>query len=183
MKQFTPVAVLALALVFGASAAAAAPWLHIHVDEGGDDPTTVRINVPVSLVKAVIPAIQAEEFSHGKIRIDGHDLDHIELREIWSALREAEDGEYITVESKDDNVRVAKEAGYLVIHVVESGRKGTTVDVRMPIPVVEALLSGEPDELDLLAAVEALGEVGEGELIVVNDDEDNTKVRIWIENR
>jgi len=53
--------------------------------------------------------------------------------------------------------------------------------VRFPLAVVDALFSGEPGELDLLAAVEALSRHGQGgDLVRVNDGD--TKVRIWIDD-
>ena len=63
------------------------------------------------------------------------------------AVREAEDGEYISVIDDEDHVRVAKEKKRLVIRVTEKQKKGkdNRVDIQIPIAVVEALLSGKDD--------------------------------------
>jgi hypothetical protein len=53
------------------------------------------------------------------------------------------------------------------------------VHVKMPAAVVEALLSGDEDELDVAAAIRALARHGEGELVTVSGDDET--VRIWID--
>jgi len=61
------------------------------------------------------------------------------------------------------------------------GEKPEKVDVKLPLPVVDALLSGPDDELNFPAAVKALKERGDGELVAVTDR--STVVRIWIDGR
>jgi hypothetical protein len=51
----------------------------------------------------------------------------------------------------------------------------------VPFTVVDALLSGGKDELDLLAAVRTLGTIGDTVLVTVNDKD--SKVRIWVDSR
>ena len=51
----------------------------------------------------------------------------------------------------------------------------------MPLAVVDALLSAGEKEFDLLAALSALAEHGEGELVVVQDG--SSSVRIWIDDK
>jgi hypothetical protein len=159
-------------------------WLHVSVDGLDEDSERVRINVPLSLVSAILPLIEDDDFHRGRIVLDGEEFDRADLVAILDALREAEDGEYVTVQDRRDFVRVAKEGGYLLIHVEErhprTDEVENRVDVRVPLAVIDALTSGEENELDLAAAVEALGEHGnQGDLVTVNDDE-NT-VRIWID--
>jgi len=50
------------------------------------------------------------------------------------------------------------------------------------VSVLEALLSGDDDELNLVAAVEALSKDAKGSLVTVNDD-DGTLVKVWIDDR
>jgi hypothetical protein len=85
---------------------------------------------------------------------------------------------FVTVEDRGENVRVWKQGGYLMVEVREHGDE-STVDVRIPGSVVDALLSGEGDELDVAAALTALAAHGEGELVTVNDSRD--RVRIWVD--
>jgi hypothetical protein len=187
MKKLAIVAAVAL-LAVGAvtQAEAAIEWLHVHVDEGGHEQTKVRVNVPVSMVAAMLPLIHEDEFHGGKVHVDGHELDKARVRAILKAVTEAEEGEYITVESWHDDsheeVRVAKQGGMIIIKVREEGDHSETVDIRMPVTVVEALLKGKEDELNVVAAVEALREAGDAE-IIVTDSEDDTKVRIWVDTK
>ena len=57
---------------------------------------------------------------------------------------------------------------------------GADVNVQIPSSVVDALLSGEGEELNFRAAIEALAAEGEGELVTVNDDDD--RVRVWVDH-
>jgi hypothetical protein len=74
---------------------------------------------------------------------------------------------------------VWKESGFLYVTVVEE-EKNEKVDVRVPFAVVDALLSGNEDELDIQAAINALVQEGEGELVTVTSDDEN--VRIWVDS-
>ena len=87
-----------------------------------------------------------------------------------------------TVQEDDEFVRVWKESGYLKVSVREGQGEemgGENVDVSLPMTVVDALLSGEDDELNITAAIEALVEEGEGELVTVSGDDE--KVRVWVD--
>jgi hypothetical protein len=58
--------------------------------------------------------------------------------------------------------------------------KSPKVDMRVPVPVVDALLAGSGDELDLRAALVAMQQQkGVGDVLTVNDNK--TQVRIWID--
>jgi len=145
----------------------------------------------------VLPAIKHAPLHDGKVHIDGGRMDDVDLRTMLDAVRSSKDGEFVTVQGKED-VRIAKSAGYLYIHVTENNHharaandgKGnetharsafSKVDVKVPMKVVDALLSAGKDELDLVAALHALSLHGDTELVSVKDD-DNT-VRIWIDSK
>jgi hypothetical protein len=160
-------------------------WLHVRVEDGtGAEAQRVHVNVPLSLAEAVIPAINAENFKNGKIHIDmdgNEKLHDVDFRKILTALRDTKDGNFVTVEGKD-NVQVAKQGGFLVAKVREGKEGGTRVDARIPFQVVEALLSGDnPNELNLVAGVRALGQYGDGVLVTVDDVK--SKVRIWVDSK
>jgi len=158
---------------------AADKWLHVHVEEAGGE--TVNVNIPLSIVESMLPHIAVDELQNGKLQIDaGHDLDGIDLRELAKALRDAPDADFVTVESNDESVRVSKEGDFLVVHANERGeRSNERVRVRLPLAVVDALAGEDPNELDLIAALEALGEY-EGESLVEVDSSDSS-VRVWID--
>lgn len=167
------------ALILAASTALAAPaqkWIHVHVDDGDEK---VRITVPLSLVESVLPLIQADELRNGKVRIDDRDLHGIDLRALWKAVREAPEGEFVTVEGGGGNVRVAASKGFMVVEALEGAAK-QNVRVRLPMPVVDALFQRGADELDVLGAVRALAAHPGGDLVTV--DEGAKRVRIWVDS-
>jgi len=89
---------------------------------------------------------------------------------------------FVTVQEDDEFVRVWKESGYLRVNVREGAEEetgGENVDVSLPLAVVDALLSGDDSELNITAAIEALVEEGEGQLVTVSGDDE--KVRVWVD--
>jgi hypothetical protein len=165
-------------------------WIHIRVIESGPDGERVRINIPLSLAEAVLPTIKADKLCDGKVKIEGRAFDQVDLRALLEAVRGAQDNQYVTVESDHENVEVAKAGEFLLIKVHEDreGARKTararkapnTVDIKIPFKVAQALLSGRNDELNLLAAVRALAEYPNLELVGVKDESDN--VRIWVDS-
>jgi hypothetical protein len=131
------------------------------------------------------------------VRIDSKHMNDVDLRAILDAVRTSRDGEYVTVQGGENDVRVAKSAGYLYIHVTDksAGKKtakdGKTeakaagheskVEIKVPMKVVDALFSAGKDELDIVAALKALSAHGDTELVTVKDDE-NT-VRVWVDSK
>jgi len=173
-------------------------WIHVRVESKEDHGETVRVNVPVEMAAKVLPAIHQENLHDGKVRLDSSHTKDVDLRAILDAVRTARDGEFVTVQSRDSNVRVAKNTGYLYVHVTDKcnakkpakdGNEGlkstptqeTKVEVKVPLKVVDALLSAGKDELDILAALKALSANGDTELVTVKDEE-NT-VRVWIDSK
>jgi len=175
-------------------------WIHVRVESREDKTETVRVNVPVDMAVKVLPAIKNKNLCDGKVHIDSGHIDDVDLHTMLEAVRTAKDGEYVTVESKDDNVRVAKSSGYLYIHVTEkkpsektakatgdkdsaknAALKESKVEVKIPMKVVDALLSAGKDQLDVVAALRALSANGDMELVSVKDDD--STVRVWIDSK
>jgi hypothetical protein len=175
-------------------------WIHVRVESNDTKGETVRVNVPIEMAEKVLPAIKQDRLHDGKMKID-HATDDVDLRAIIDAVRTAKDGEYVTVQSNEDDVRVAKNAGYLYIHVTEKDHAGkagnkaegkeatpkptaarhSKVEIKVPMKVVDALFSAGKDELDVVAALHALSANGDTELVSVKDGE-NT-VRVWIDSK
>jgi hypothetical protein len=157
-------------------------WLHVRVictDGKGD---TVRVNVPLELAEKVLPAVNHDRLHNGKVKIDNSDINDVDLHAIMEAIRSARDGEYVTVQGNENGVRVAKEGNHLIVHVVDKeGSKKSQVEVKVPMKVVEALLSAGKDELDLVAALHALSLQGDVELVSVKDSENTVKV--WLDSK
>jgi hypothetical protein len=176
-------------------------WIHVRVESKDVKGDTVRVNVPIDLAEKVLPAINKEKLHNGKVHIDSSNFEDVDLRAILDAVRSSHDGEYVTVQSRDNDVRVAKNAGYLYIHVTDKSKARKSVDkdasgkdtvspatlresnveIKVPMKVVDALLSAGKDELDIVAALHALSANGDTELVSVKSDE-NT-VRVWIDSK
>jgi hypothetical protein len=188
-------------LAFPQASSNSEQWIHVRVESREDKTETVRVNVPVEMAIKVLPAIKNKNLCDGRVRIDSRRLDGVDLPTMLDAVRTAKDGEYVTVQSKNDDVRVAKSTGFLYIHVTEkkpvdqaakaigdkdSSTKSTTtkesrVEVKVPMKVVDALLSAGKDELDVVAALRALSAKGDVELVSVKDDD--STVRVWIDSK
>ena len=182
-----------------ASSGKSEQWIHVRVESKEDHGETVRVNVPVEMATKVLPAINKNNLHDGKVRIDSTHTNDVDLRVILDAVRNSRDGEYVTVQSNENDVRVAKSAGYLYIHVTDksdskkaagkdgktgaksSSGNGSKVEIKVPMKVVDALLSAGKDELDLVAALKALSAHGDTELVTVKDNE-NT-VRVWVDSK
>ena len=157
-------------------------WLHVRVTNPTKSEETVRVNVPLELAEKVLPTINKDRLHSGRVRFDDIDCHGIDLRALVDAVRSSKDGEFVTVQNKDSDVRVAKRSGTLFVHVFEKNHpRKSEVEVKVPMKVVDALFSGDKDELDLVAGLRALSSQGDTELVSVKDDE-NT-VRIWLDSK
>jgi len=149
------------------------------------------------MAEKVLPAINKDNLHNGKVHIDSAYMEDVDLRALLDAIHDSKDGEYVTVQSHDNDVRVAKSGGYLLIHVVDksanraaqakskdgkvSPARESKVEIKVPMKVVDALFSAGKDELDVVAALRALAGSGDTELVSLKDSE-NT-VRVWIDSK
>jgi hypothetical protein len=132
------------------------------------------------VIEAAAPLASGEWAKHAKIQ-GPSGLDKAQLRAMWTAAKEAGDSEFVKVESEGDHVRVARVGGRLVVRVDQAGAKGDRVTVEIPGEVADALLSGPGDQLDFVAALNALKRAGNMQLVSVESAKD--KVRIWVDDR
>jgi hypothetical protein len=157
-------------------------WLHVRVVSSNAKGETVRVNVPLELAEKVLPAIDHDRLHNGKVRVGCMDCDGVDVRTIFEAVRSSKDGEFVTVQSNDADISVMKKEGMLYVHVHDKSKpKHSQVEVKVPMKVVEALLSGSKDELNITAGLHALASQGDVELVSVKDDE-NT-IRVWLDSK
>lgn len=157
-------------------------WLHVRVINTNAKGETVRVNVPLELAEKVLPAIDHDRFRNGKVRLGEVDCNGVDVRALLDAVRTSKDGEFVTVQKKDADISVAKKEGQLLVHVRDRNRpRESQVEVKVPMKVVEALLSAGKDELDIVAGLRALASEGDMELVSLKD-EDNT-IRVWLDSK
>jgi len=178
-------AVTALAaLAVTAPAAMATPterYLHVKVEDASKG-ESVNVNVPLSMAEKILPTINKGEMHNGHVKIGHADMDDVDIRALLDAVRTAPDNEFVTVKEKDQDVRVAKSNGNLVVHVRDASKGGQKVDITIPMKVVDALLSTAKDnELDVSAAIRALSDAGDALLVTVEDASQH--IRIWVDSK
>lgn len=181
MNKIFRTAVLALAALCLAAlpAAAADLWFHVEVQEHSGDNASIMVNLPISMVQSALNLVDDDSMRDGRIKIDDAEFDAARLRQLWNEVRDTPDMTFVTVQSDNETINVYKERGYLVARTSEASDNGANVHARLPLGVVDALLSSGGDTLDLQAALAALVEHGEGELVTVTDG--NSNVRVWID--
>ncbi len=175
---FQAVAVL---LLSGAAlmAASAQRWIHVRVQTARGVSGNVSLNLPIEMAAAALPMVPSDPQHHGKFSLQAS-VNGMDLRAMLSAIGKAPDNVFVTYERDDKQVSVAKSRGDLLIRIVEKPgaeeHLGKSIAVRVPIPVVRAMLAGNSDQLDVGAGIRAL--VREGDVdVTVNSTKEN--VRVW----
>lgn len=186
-KRLRAIAMFCLVVSMAASvpAAMAAPpterYLHIRVEDATKG-ESVNVNVPLSMAEKILPTVNKGNLHQGRVTIGSAEINDVDIRALLDAVRTAADSEFVTVKEKDQEVHVAKRNGNLVVHVTDRNKGGQTVDVTVPMKVVDALLStAKENELDVAAALRALSEAGDSLLVTVQDASQH--VRIWVDSK
>ena len=179
------VLILAGLLFLGSAASAQEegpqPWLHVQITAADDDAENVSVNLPLSAAEPMLALVPHRILSDGQLSLAGREVpvNVGAMRDLWRALTEVGDTEFVAVEREGETVRIARAGDQITVQVEERDEEGSeTVDVQLPIVVVDALLSGDDDTLNVRAAVERLGEL-RGDIVRVA--EDDRRIRIWID--
>lgn len=178
-KLLAGLAFLALAGSMPASAQTIRPWLHVQVDEGSK--SKVNVHLPLSLVQIALAAAPETVFSDGHFRLHTGDskLSVVDMRKMWQELKNAGDTDFVTVEEDDETVTVSRK-GDLVLVRVDSPTKKESVRVDLPVSLVDVLLAGEGDTVDVQKAFD---EISKRRGDVVNVKDAHSTVRVWIDER
>lgn len=157
------------------------PWLHVRVTGDGDGSENVRVNVPLSAAEALLGLVPHRISSDGRLRLAGREMpiNVAAVRDLWQAVVQVGDTEFVAVDGEDETVRIARAGDRITVRVEERDEDGDeTVDVQLPVVVLNALLAGDGETLNVRAAVERLGEL-RGEIVRVSEDE--RQIRVWID--
>ncbi len=174
MREKVALAFLLLAFAFGLSQAGEEQWLHVRVTDGDEK---VSVNLPLDLIESVLEHVDCDEFSGGAVHIEDQEFDKKLLSSIVDAAKKSKDGNFVVVESDDEQIRVRKQGQEIRVEVEEGDE---SVLVRIPLKVAEALMGGGEDELDLVAGLRELSKHGGSTLVTVEGD--GEQVRVWVDS-
>ena len=153
-----------------------------HGDDGDEEGDfNLDINVPLSAVEPLLSLVPHRILADGRLAVAGHDMpiDIGAVRNLWRAIADIGDAEFVSVDSGDETVRIGRTGEQIHVKVEECDDDGgEIVDVRLPVAVLDALLSGDGETLDVAAAVERLAGV-RGDIVRISSDD--RQIRIWID--
>ena len=143
----------------GVSEARSSKTLHVEVNEKGGD--RVSIAVPVGFARAALSLA-------GKVQIElgTEDVSVKEIRGMWQELRESGRSASVDIKDGNDSVRITNKRGIVLVDVKEAG--GDTVKIALPESAVDALFSGDGEELDLGAALGEIGDAHVGDIVRID---------------
>lgn len=152
-------------------------WLNVNVTEKGDS-TVVKVHVPLNLVTSVIGSVKTKDFDGGLITLDTDEAE-VDWPKLLEAIKGAPDGDFVTVEAPDADVKVSKTAGTIHIRVTEKKENGAKVNVIVPQDLIAALNVDAQNRLDIRPLLDKLAQLPSGDLVTVEAEDAN--VRVWIE--
>ena len=176
-SKTTAIAAIIVLVAGFALAAEETRWMNVHVTEHIEG-TNVEVHLPLNLVLSVLKSVDVENFHRGHVDLDIDDVD-IDWPEILAAVKDAPDGQFVTVDSPDAKVNVRKQGGTLLIDVAEIDGDKAKVKVTVPMEFMDALSINEESQIDVAALLAGFDKLPNGELVTVESDEAN--VRVWIE--
>ena len=156
-------------------------YLHVKVEDTKEG-ESVNVNLPLSIAEKILPTVNKGELREGHVTINKSDLDGIDVKGLLDAIRSAPDNEFVTVKQKDQDIRIAKSNGNLIVHVRCTDKDKQNVDITIPLKVVDALFSTAKDnELNIVAALHELSDAGDALLVTVQDASQH--VRVWVDSK
>jgi hypothetical protein len=169
-----------VALSASAGAQTPRPWLHVQVNEGAR--SKVNVNLPLSLVQVALASAPDTVVKDGHFQFHGSEgsrLSVADMRKLWKELKDAGDTDFVSVEEEDETVNVSRKGDLVMIRTQKTGSK-EAVRVDVPVSLVDVMLSGEGDQVDLQ---KAFAELAKRRGDVVNVTDDDSTVRVWIDER
>ena len=177
------------------------PW--IHLDMTGERGANMNLNLPLAAIEAALAmAPEAVVDGDGQLQLGGdRQIPVTAIRTAWAQLRDAGDVEIANIRDGRQSIRVAREGDTILVDVTgtDDGGEGEEgghdddadhdgpdrdrdfvgeVNVRVPVSVVDALLSGTGETLDVRAAIQELAAL-RGEMVQV--DHPDGRIRVWID--
>jgi hypothetical protein len=150
-------------------------WLHVEVKDEGGDHTKVKVNLPLSLIEVVVDSIDKREFM-SRLEEKAPSLD---IPRLWHEIRKAELGEFVTVESDKEHIKVWKDRDAFRISVKEEGETEPNMMVRIPLEIMDFVFDSKGKSFSFQELVESLR--GHLPLTLVEGRHKDESVRIWLQ--
>ena len=154
-------------------------WMHVEVRGEGAENT--NLNIPLGAAEAILALAPGTFVREGQLQLGSkNELPVNAIRAMWLELRDVEDEEFVTMRHQGRVVRFSREGA--MVHVNMTDREGDFsggVQVEVPVPVIDALLSADSDVLDVRAAIQEFS-VLSGKMIRIVEEDRN--VQIWIDS-
>ena len=184
MVRHTSLHMLALVAVvgvapLGAQEASEEPrsWLHVQVEGEDDDTRPLAFNAPPRAVGALVAMAPDEIISpDGRLTVaEKHGVSLSDIRAMWQEIMAAGDSEFATFQRADRTFTAARVGDRVQARV---GDGGENMRLDLSVVVVGALLSGDGETLNLVAAIDQLDEF-RGDIVRVT--EDTRQIRVWVD--
>lgn len=158
-------------------------WIHVRVDSLDGKTQMVSVNLPLPLAAVLVASVNNGQVSHGHVRLGQTEISGVDVRAILDAVRNAKDGDVMTMKSHDKDIHVSKANGQLIIRSTdENSPDHHAIEARVPITVLDAMLAaGGGQEIDLSAGLRALAAHGDTDLITYKDGHQN--MHIWLDSK
>ena len=154
-------------------------FLHLTVQEKGYNEPNVKVNIPLSLIDVVADAIKDDDV----VKIDGvlDDIERegIDIRKLWTGLKDLGPTDFIEIENEDDHVKVWKDREAFRITITEKGQSEPKVLVTFPLAIVESVIGDGSQPITLKGIVAQLKKAGPMQFVEIHDEGEH--VRIWLE--
>ena len=161
------------------SAQEAQSWLHLQIEGGGENEGNVAVNLPLQAVGAVMAMTPDNIISpDGHLVVaEEHGLSVSGLRQVWQGVKDAGDAEFVTLREETRVVRVERAGDQIKICIQHEDE---VIRVDLPLALVDALLSGEGETLNLAAALDQLNTL-RGDIVRVTEEE--RQIRVWVDEK
>lgn len=152
-------------------------WVHVQVADEARDEARVNVNLPLAAVEAALALAPNTVVADGRVRLGDDGISVSALRQVWQAVRASGDAELVTVDERDKHIGIVRRGETIEVTVDEDGTD-ERVRAFVPVALVDALLSGDDESLNVRAAIERLQGL-RGDIVRV---EDGTKrIRVWVD--
>ena len=157
------------------------PWLHVQVVEEGEEGARVNVNLPLSLLEIAAEIALPHNFlSEHATHFEHTEISVQDLKRLWRQLGDSGDAEYVTIEDKGESVHIFLHDETVSVHV-DSLRGEEKVRIEVPFRLIDTLLQGEEDELNLTGAIRELGRLTVGDIISIQDGA--SRIRVWVDDK